>query len=191
MTKYETMILARLVGKGWDSIRFFLYVNHAGLRGFRINIYNISSGTECSASLMAAHCGFFSAWPGVYFFRGVLFWENMKTVQFRFLRAQTSRHTKKPRVAAWSPVHKMYNRKSVQCEVSMFRHAWIIAFAWIWCRLHCVCFFKHFVVEMHFYIFLLKIQRPACLVVIFPRLPGLPVEIATVLNMQRLGHSLT
>lgn len=31
----------------------------------------------------------------------------------------------------------------------------------------------------------------ACLVVIFPRLPGLPVEIATLLDMQRLGHSLT
>ena len=59
----------------------------------------------------------------------------------------------KLRVAAWSPVHKMYNRKSVHCEISRFRHVWIIAFAWIWCRLHCVCFFKHFVVEMHFYIF--------------------------------------
>jgi hypothetical protein len=134
---------------------------------------------------------FFSVWPGVYFFRGFFVLRKYENRAIPLLEGTHFPIYQKLRVAAWSPVHKMYNRKSVHCEISRFRHVWIIAFAWIWCRLHCVCFFKHFVVEMHFYIFLLKIQRPACLVVIFPRLPGLPVEIATVSDMQRLGHSST
>ena len=189
------MILARLVENRWDSIRFFLYVNHAGLRGFRINIYNISSGTECSASLMAAHCVFFSAWPGVYFFRGFLFWENMKTVQFRFLRAQTSRHT---RNRAWRRGHLCTRCIIESLSIVGFRGfgtlellrllgfgvkivnyiAFVFSSMSLW---KCISIF-----------FCSKYRGcTACLVVIFPRLPGLPVEIATLLDMQRLGHSLT
>jgi hypothetical protein len=87
----------------------------------------------------------------------------------------------KPRVAAWSFVHKMYDRKSVHCEVEAHLDC---SFARICVTFQAVCCVDFFWGGLA----CPKIRGcTACLLVIFPHLP---VELATVFAMQRLAYSL-
>ena len=93
----------------------------------------------------------------------------------------------KPRVAAWSFVHKMYERKSVHCKVEAHLDC---SFARI--CVNCIVFVFSSSLLCGFFLrgglACPKIRGcTACLLVIFPHLP---VEIATVFAMQRLAYSL-